>query len=205
VLLLPLRQCAQAPSEDVPGIMRAAEQYGVAPRVLGLATFDVTQNPWRRGELFDAIVTDPPCASARRARGAALTCRLRRRPRGREAYRAQEGARHARYPAVRALRLLAVSPLTRCARSPDLAYVPPTKPYELAELAADLVLLARYLLVPGGRLVFFLPTVTDEYADVDVDGLVCDGIQLVANSLQDFGSWGRRVRGAAGRDARGGR
>jgi tRNA G10 N-methylase Trm11 len=58
--------------EDVPGIMRAAEQYGVAPRVLGLATFDVTQNPWRRGELFDAIVTDPPCASARRARGVAF-------------------------------------------------------------------------------------------------------------------------------------
>ena len=44
-----------------PGIIRAAAQYGVANRVMDLCTFDVTQNPWRCGELFDAIVTDPPC------------------------------------------------------------------------------------------------------------------------------------------------
>src|SRR6266404_5408204 len=33
----------------------------------------------------------------------------------------------------------------------DQPYVPPTKPYELSALAADLVVLARYLLTPGGR------------------------------------------------------
>ena len=76
----------------------------------------------------------------------------------------------------------------------DQPYVPPTKPYELSELARDLVLLARYMLKPRGRLVFFLPTVTEEYEELDVQAMLCDGMELVANSLQNFGSWGRRVR-----------
>ena len=76
----------------------------------------------------------------------------------------------------------------------DRPYLPPTKPYELSALAADLVILARYLLNPGGRLVFFLPTVIDEYKELDLDSMLCDGMEVVANSLQDFGAWGRRVR-----------
>lgn len=40
---------------------------------------------------------------------------------------------------------------------------------------------------------FFLPTVTDEYEEVDVQTMLCEGMEVVANSLQDFGSWGRRV------------
>lgn len=80
--------------------------------------------------------------------------------------------------------------------------MPPTKPYELSALAADLVVLARYLLKPGGRLVFFLPTVTDEYKELDLDSLLCEGMQIVANSLQDFGAWGRRVRVHHCRDTR---
>jgi hypothetical protein len=75
----------------------------------------------------------------------------------------------------------------------DQQYIPPTKPYELSALAADLVVLSRYLLKPGGRLVFFLPTVVDEYKELDLDSVVCDGMQIIANSLQDFGAWGRRV------------
>jgi hypothetical protein len=75
----------------------------------------------------------------------------------------------------------------------DQPYVPPTTPYELSQLAADLVLLARYLLKPHGRLVFFLPTVTEDYRELDVRTFICDGMEVIANSLQDFGSWGRRV------------
>jgi tRNA (guanine10-N2)-methyltransferase len=48
-------------SDAQPGIMCAATQYGVAPRILDLCTFDITRNPWRCGGLFDAIITDPPC------------------------------------------------------------------------------------------------------------------------------------------------
>lgn len=40
---------------------------------------------------------------------------------------------------------------------------------------------------------FFLPTVTDEYEEVDVHQMLCEGMEVIANSLQDFGSWGRRV------------
>lgn len=48
-------------AETTPGIRRAAHQYGVLHRVLDLCTFDITQGPLRRGGLFDAIITDPPC------------------------------------------------------------------------------------------------------------------------------------------------
>ena len=77
--------------------------------------------------------------------------------------------------------------------SDDQPYIPPTKPYELSALATDLVLLARYLLKPGGRLVFFLPTVTEEYEEIDIQTMMCEGMEVIANSLQNFGSWGRRV------------
>ncbi|TFK54530.1 tRNA guanosine-2'-O-methyltransferase [Heliocybe sulcata] len=150
---------------DQPGIVRAASQYGVSARILDLCTFDITHNPWRCGELFDAIITDPPYGV--RA-GAKRLGRKKHRP--------------------------DLTPSTPASvRDPDMPYIPPTKPYELAELARDLVLLSRYLLKPRGRLVFFLPTVTDEYQEVDVQTMLCEGMEVIANSLQDFGSWGRRL------------
>ncbi|EPQ57163.1 tRNA guanosine-2'-O-methyltransferase [Gloeophyllum trabeum ATCC 11539] len=149
--------------EKQPGIIRAAAQYGVSSRILDLCTFDVTHDPWRCGELFDAIITDPPYGVRAGAK------RL-----GRKKYRPD-------------------LPRSSPASIDDQPYIPPTKPYELAELAKDLVLLGRYLLKPGGRLVFFLPTVTDEYQEVDVHTMLCEGMEVIANSLQDFGSWGRRL------------
>ena len=44
-----------------PGVQRAAEQYGLLSRLVDCVTFDVTRNPLRRGNIFDAIITDPPC------------------------------------------------------------------------------------------------------------------------------------------------
>ncbi|EIW82661.1 RNA methylase [Coniophora puteana RWD-64-598 SS2] len=148
---------------QTPGVLRSARQYGVADRILGLCTFDVTRNPWRTGGLFDAIVTDPP-------------------------YGVRAGAKRLGRKTNREDKHTFVGP-----RAADEPYIPPTKPYELSALASDLVRLARYLLKPGGRLVFFLPTVTDEYRPVDIESMMCDGMELVANSLQDFGSWGRRL------------
>ncbi len=78
-------------------------------------------------------------------------------------------------------------------RSDDQPYIPPTKPYELSALATDLILFARYMLRPSGRLVFFLPTVNEDYAEIDIHAMMCEGMVLISNSLQDFGSWGRRV------------
>ncbi|KAH8107747.1 tRNA guanosine-2'-O-methyltransferase, partial [Cristinia sonorae] len=153
--------------EKTPGIVRAAAQYGVDKRIIDLCTFDVTQNPWRCGEMFDAIITDPPYGVRAGAK------RLGRKPR-------PEGA--------------APRPVLPPPTQPhDQPYIPPTKPYELSALATDLILLSRYLLKPNGRLVFFLPTVTDEYEEVDVQTMLCEGMEVIANSLQDFGSWGRRL------------
>jgi len=151
-----------------PGVIRAAAQYGVASRVLDLCTFDVTRNPLRRGELFDAIITDPPYG----VRAGAKRLGRKKEP-----------------PLSKQVAYL--SHLTSASR--DEPYIPPTRPYELSHLAVDLVLLARHLLKPGGRLVFFLPTVTDQYEEMDIQGILCEGMELVGNSLQDFGNWGRRL------------
>ncbi|KAI9442618.1 tRNA guanosine-2'-O-methyltransferase [Lactarius indigo] len=150
--------------ETKPGILRAATQYGVRQRILDLCTFDITRNPWRCGGLFDAVITDPPYG----VRAGAKRLGRKREHATNSSAPSQPGA-------------------------DDQPYLPPTKPYELSALAVDLVLLARYLLNPGGRLVFFLPTVIDEYKELDLDSMLCDGMEVVANSLQDFGAWGRRL------------
>lgn len=157
--------------EKQAGVFRAAAQYGVAARVVDLCTFDVTHNPWRCGDLFDAIVTDPPYGVRAGAK------RLGRKKPPTEKHIASLSSQR-----VGALRPGDSAP-----------YIPPTKPYELSNLASDLVLLARYLLRPGGRLVFFLPTVNEDYQEVDIRTMLCEGMEVVANSLQDFGSWGRRL------------
>lgn len=152
-----------------PGVFRAAKQYGVDGRILDLATFDVTHNPWRIGEIFDAIITDPPYG----VRAGAKRLGRKRELSERQKELCKE---HRENP-----------------RPDDTPYIPPTKPYELSHLVEDLVLFARYILKPNGRLVFFLPTVTDEYEEVDINTMLCEGMEVVANSLQDFGSWGRRL------------
>ncbi|KIJ67993.1 hypothetical protein HYDPIDRAFT_126592 [Hydnomerulius pinastri MD-312] len=147
-----------------PGIVRAAAQYGVANRIMDLCTFDVTHNPWRCGGLFDAIITDPP-------------------------YGVRAGAKRLGRKKIREDR-----PPPQVPRpNPDEPYIPPTKPYELSALITDLIILSRYLLKPHGFLVFFLPTVTETYEEVDVKAALCEGMELVANSVQGFGSWGRRL------------
>ena len=73
-------------------------------------------------------------------------------------------------------------------------YLPPSRPYELAHLTLDLIRFARYMLVPKGRLVFFLPTVTEEYDAIDipkVEGM--RELKVGDGSVQEFGPWGRRV------------
>ncbi|KAF9464949.1 tRNA guanosine-2'-O-methyltransferase [Collybia nuda] len=152
-----------------PGVLRAASQYGTVSRILDLCTFDVTRNPWRRGALFDAIITDPP-------------------------YGVRAGAKRlGRKKELTPSQLATFTEHRMSPRLDDQPYIPPTKPYELSNLILDLVVLARYLLKPRGRVVFFLPTVTDEYTEIDIRQMLCEGMEVIANSLQDFGSWGRRL------------
>ncbi|KAF9896212.1 hypothetical protein BX616_007909, partial [Lobosporangium transversale] len=70
-------------------------------------------------------------------------------------------------------------------------YVPPTKPYEMTEVVADLLMFAVKNLVRGGRLVYWLPTVTEDYAIDDLPTHPC--MELISNSEQAFGQWSRRL------------
>lgn len=82
------------------------------------------------------------------------------------------------------------SPISR--RMPG--YVPASKPYEMVDLVNDLVLFARYMLVPGGRLVFFLPTFTEEWDPVDIPAV--EGMREISfgqGSAQEFNKWSRRL------------
>lgn len=70
-------------------------------------------------------------------------------------------------------------------------YVPPSVPWEMTEVIDTLITYSIYLLKPGGRLVYFLPTNNEEYRDVDVP--IVPGLKLISNSSQDFGKWARRL------------
>ncbi|CEQ43013.1 SPOSA6832_04905 [Sporobolomyces salmonicolor] len=126
------------------------------------------QHPFRVGELFDAIVTDPPYGVRAGAK------RLGREEGAREVLptivpgRENEGYHH---------------------QFAD--YVPPSVGWPMEEVISTLVTFSLYMLKPGGRLVFFLPTNEAEYSDVDVP--LVPGLRLISNTSQSFGKWARRL------------
>ncbi|RSH81440.1 hypothetical protein EHS25_006796 [Saitozyma podzolica] len=157
--------------ETVPGVFRAAEQYGVSNQFLDCLVYDVTQSPLRRGGWIDAIITDPPYGVRAGAK------------------RTGKGKSHKK-PLLEEPHLLPDGTYSHTRED----YVPPFRPYELTNLMLDLILLARYLLVPKGRLVFFLPTVTEEYEAIDIP--VVEGmreLKVGEGSVENFGKWGRRL------------
>ncbi|KAK4056504.1 hypothetical protein OIO90_002351 [Microbotryomycetes sp. JL221] len=150
------------------GIKDSAQQYGLSRRILDCASFDMNQHPFRTGEIFDAILTDPPYGVRAGAK------RTGRKEGAREVLpvlipgREHEGLSH---------------------QLPD--YVPPSIPWEMSSVINSLISYSLYMLKPGGRLVFFLPTNNEEYRDVDVPCV--PGMKLISNSSQDFGKWARRL------------
>ncbi|GAA5894968.1 hypothetical protein JCM6882_008255 [Rhodosporidiobolus microsporus] len=149
-------------------IQHSAKQYGVTQRMVDCYSFDMTQHPWRTGELFDAIVTDPPYGVRAGAK------RLGREEGEREVQpqiipgREAEGFHHEFHD-----------------------YVPPSVGWPMEEVISTLVTYSLYMLKPGGRLVFFLPTDNAEYSDVDIPSV--PGLKLISNSSQSFGKWARRL------------
>ncbi|KAF9133824.1 hypothetical protein BGW39_008867 [Mortierella sp. 14UC] len=150
-------------------IQSNCDQYDLKGRVLDALVFDVCHAPWRRfkGGLFDAIVTDPPYG----VRAGAKTL-------GRK-----DATKQASEPRM------AVNEGVYAHLLPD--YVPPTKPYEMSEVVADLLMFAVKNLTRGGRLVYWLPTVTEDYTIDDLPTHPC--MELVANCEQAFGQWSRRL------------
>ncbi|KAF9112204.1 hypothetical protein BGX27_003805 [Mortierella sp. AM989] len=150
-------------------IQSNSEQYNLKGRVLDALVFDVCHAPWRKvkGGMFDAIVTDPPYG----VRAGAKTL-------GRK-----DPAKQATEPR------LAVDEGVLAHLLPD--YIPPTKPYEMSEVVADLLMFSVKNLVRGGRLVYWLPTVTEDYTIDDLPTHPC--MELVSNCEQAFGQWSRRL------------
>lgn len=141
------------------------EQYGIESCLVDCLNFDIVHNPWRKVEIFDAIVTDPP-------------------------YGVRAGAKTLgnKNPEKDFKRDAMIDGLPAHLRED---YIPATKPYELSEVLDDLLAFASVHLIPMGRLVFWMPTANEEYKDVDVP--VHPRFRLLGNSLQDFGKWGRRL------------
>ncbi|KAJ3113174.1 hypothetical protein HK100_002076 [Physocladia obscura] len=69
--------------------------------------------------------------------------------------------------------------------------LPQTIPYELDEVLNDLISFAAIHLVPGGRLVYWLPTITEEYSPRDVPRH--RRLRLLDNCEQNFNKWARRL------------
>eukprot|EP00842_Homolaphlyctis_polyrhiza_P002358 jgi/Hompol1/3122/HPOL_003125-RA len=68
---------------------------------------------------------------------------------------------------------------------------PQTIVYEMEDVIVDLVSFAASHLVPGGRLVFWLPTMNEQYEPQDIP--THSRLVLIANSEQSFGKWSRRL------------
>ncbi|KAJ2078855.1 hypothetical protein H4R24_004190 [Coemansia sp. RSA 988] len=150
---------------DVDGINANLAQYQLQDLVLDMVVFDVCRNPWRDGMLFDAIVTDPPYGVRAGAR------RL--------------GRKNGTIPEYS----LKIIDGKESYKQSD--YYPPTVPYEMSDVISDLLEFAADKLVVGGRLVYWLPIVADEYEPEHVP--VHPLLRLVANSEQPFGNWSRRL------------
>ncbi|KAE8260198.1 hypothetical protein A4X13_0g502 [Tilletia indica] len=149
------------------GLSRAAGQYGLEDLVLDGLGADMTQHPWRRGGIFDAIVADPPYGIRAGAKRLGRRNLARQRD---EPFQMADGS-----------------------LAHELSdYIAPTRPYHLLDLTRDLLDFAHYLLVPKGRLVFWLPCVNeDDGQAVEVPERA--GMRLVASSTQDFGRWSRML------------
>ncbi|RUS29995.1 DHS-like NAD/FAD-binding domain-containing protein [Jimgerdemannia flammicorona] len=157
------------------------EQYNLRDKVLDTLVFDVCHNPWRKGTWFDAIVTAPYGVRAG----------------------AKKLGRKSTSKLPQEMRIYEGEPMHLCAGSSPCRlriiynshrrtdYYPPTKPYEMSEVLVDLLEFAVQHLNIGGRLVYWLPTVTDEYSNSDVPQH--PSMRLVSNSEQNFGAWSRRL------------
>lgn len=174
--LTDMHNAAAAMGSRTTSVMNTARKYGTASQMLDCVHMDVTQPAWRHSAwashgLFDAIVTDPPYGVRAGAK------KLGARP----------GSRQERTGKV-PFQL----PTGEFAHElPD--YKPPTRAYHLSDLLIDLLAQSALLLADGGRLVFFVPSVTDPNAEDKVQTPVPThpDLELVAVNTQDFGYWGR--------------
>ncbi|OMJ10847.1 tRNA (guanine(10)-N2)-methyltransferase [Smittium culicis] len=154
---------------NVGGIDANVSSYKLGHLILGNIVSDITKLPFRDSAFpsINAIITDPPYGVRAGAK--------------------KLGRKSGNDP-VKSLQLVDGGEIPNHLRQD---YYPPTCEYEMSNVIVDLLTLAAKVLVVGGRLVFWLPTVTDEYKDSDIPAH--PSLTLIANSEQNFGSWSRRL------------
>ncbi|KAI8927475.1 S-adenosyl-L-methionine-dependent methyltransferase [Entophlyctis helioformis] len=90
----------------------------------------------------------------------------------------------------------------KISRNPKIKPMDPLKPngemrfpqtvvYEMEDVIADLINFSADYLNPGGRLVFWLPTLNEQYEPQDIP--THPKLRLISNSEQSFGKWSRRL------------
>lgn len=139
-------------------------QYGL-PAPLGLMRADNNCPPWREelGEIFDAVICDPPYgvrAGGRKSGGRKLL-------RGtKEPYVIPDDMRE--------------------------DHIPSTAPYTLEECLHDLLDMAARCLKPGGRLVFFFPAARELYSDGGLPAHPCFRVVANSEQILTR-RWSRRL------------
>ncbi|KAJ8331343.1 hypothetical protein QVD99_001628 [Batrachochytrium dendrobatidis] len=140
------------------------DQYMLHSRVLGSLICDIAHHPWRKGAWWDAIVCDPPYGVRAGAKKISSAGSGSTNKSGRDLTHFKENG-EPRYPS--------------------------TEVYEMEDVIVDLVAFAAAYLVPGGRLVFWLPTLNEQYEPQDIP--THPQLVLISNSEQSFGKWSRRL------------
>lgn len=158
----------KGPAANDKNIEYNFDQYNLTDLLLDCLTFDVKHPPWHSNFRVSGILGDPPYG----VRAGAKT--LGRAP-GTKLYGRQGPT---------------LTPDGTFVHARE-NYIPPKKPYELSDLADDFLDYAAELLEDGGRLVFWLPTVNEDYSPVDLPQR--SDMTLIANSTQNFGRWSRRL------------
>lgn len=142
------------------------KQYGTANRFLDVMAVDFTNNSFRPGVKFDAIVCDPPYGVREGLK--VLGVKDPERFVGKEHATVDGELAHTRRD-----------------------YIPPKKPFEFGKMMDALLAFAADRLVEGGRLAFWMPTANQDYTDAEIP--LHEDLELRSNCVQDFNQWSRRL------------
>ncbi|AOW28529.1 tRNA (guanine10-N2)-methyltransferase [Candida albicans SC5314] len=142
------------------------KQYGTSGNFIDVLTMDFTHNALRKDFQIDSIVCDPPYGVREGLR--VLGAKNEEKAAGRE-HDVFDGE---------------IAYLRR-------EFIPPKKPYSLANLLEDLLQFASERLPVGGRLAFWMPTANDNFEETQIPQH--ERLELLHCLEQSFNQWSRRL------------
>ncbi|CAD1812257.1 unnamed protein product [Candida parapsilosis] len=142
------------------------KDYGTPTNFIDVLTMDFTHNALRKGFGIDTIICDPPYGVREGLR--VLGAKNEEKAAGREKNIVDGEVAHLRRD-----------------------FVPPKKPYELADMLNDLLSFAGERLPVGGRLAFWMPTANDDFSETIIPQH--ERLSLQYSLEQEFHKWSRRL------------